>query len=122
MQINFQKAVKRPIPIDTIQLTSTLWDNIYNSSNHRISINGYTVQAGFITEEYLYPSSEEQSGVIPVPEERKVFFINTLEDVSVKQLHKAEINDWLIKGVVGEIYACANDIFMKTYELLQGGN
>ena len=122
MQINFQKAVKKPIPIDTIQLTSTLWDNIYNSSNHRISINGYTVQAGFITEEYLYPSSEEQSGVVPVLEERKVFFINTLEDVSVKQLHKAEINDWLIKGVAGEIYACANDIFMKTYELLQGGN
>lgn len=29
---------------------------------------------------------------------------------------KANINDWIIKGVSGEIYPCRPDIFSKTYE------
>lgn len=119
MQLIFQKASKKPIPVDVMQLTNQIWDEIYSEENHDIQINGYTVQAGFVTEEYLYPSTSEDAvgGVLPVPEERKVFFINTLEDVSKEQLHKAEINDWLIVGVKGEIYACANDIFMETYQI-----
>ncbi len=30
--------------------------------------------------------------------------------------HKAEIGDWIIKGVNGEFYPCKPDIFEKTYE------
>lgn len=38
-------------------------------------------------------------------------FIPTLEG-----LMRANENDWIIKGVKGEIYACKPDIFEATYE------
>ena len=37
--------------------------------------------------------------------------IPTLEGVM-----KAEINDWIIRGVKGELYPCKPDIFEATYE------
>ena len=33
----------------------------------------------------------------------------------------ADVNDWIIKGVKGELYSCKPDIFEQTYEPL-GGN
>lgn len=38
-------------------------------------------------------------------------FINTLEGV-----HKADIGDYIIKGVKGELYPCKPDIFEMTYD------
>lgn len=118
MQLTFRKASKKPIPVDVIQLTNAIWNDIYNEENHEIHINGYALQAGFITEEFLLPSNSEDAiaGLLLVPEERKVFYVNTLEDVSSKSLHKAEIEDYLIVGVRGEIYACEKYIFEETYE------
>lgn len=37
--------------------------------------------------------------------------INTLEGVM-----KAQVGDWIIKGVKGEFYPCKPDIFAATYE------
>lgn len=37
--------------------------------------------------------------------------IHTLEGVM-----RAEVGDWIIKGVAGELYPCKPDIFEKTYE------
>jgi hypothetical protein len=38
-------------------------------------------------------------------------FIGTLEG-----LMRADVGDWIIKGVNGEFYPCKPDIFDKTYE------
>lgn len=38
-------------------------------------------------------------------------FIRTLEGVM-----RAEVGDWIIKGVAGEFYPCKPDIFAATYE------
>lgn len=38
-------------------------------------------------------------------------FIHTLEGVM-----EAQVGDWIIKGVSGELYPCKPDIFLKTYE------
>ena len=40
--------------------------------------------------------------------------IGTLEGVM-----RADINDWIIKGVKGEFYPCKPDIFEKTYEKVE---
>lgn len=120
MNLTFTKARKKPIDLDVIQLTDEIWNEIYSEESHDIQINGYSLQASFITEEYLYPDSEAKTGVAPVEEQRKVFFVNTLEDVSSEKLHKAEIGDWLIVGVRGEIYACEKSIFEDTYEIVKG--
>jgi hypothetical protein len=31
---------------------------------------------------------------------------------------KADIDDWIIKGVKGEVYPCKPDIFAATYDLV----
>lgn len=33
---------------------------------------------------------------------------------------RAEVNNWIIKGVNGEFYPCRQDIFEKTYEPVEG--
>lgn len=38
-------------------------------------------------------------------------FISTFEGV-----HEARLGDWIIMGVVGELYPCKPDIFEATYE------
>ena len=40
--------------------------------------------------------------------------INTLEG-----MHRADIGDWIIKGVKGELYPCKPDIFGQTYEMVK---
>jgi hypothetical protein len=44
------------------------------------------------------------------------FEIDTLEGVM-----RADLGDWIIKGVSGEFYPCKPDIFEKTYEKVEGG-
>lgn len=41
----------------------------------------------------------------------KVIFIETLEG-----MHRANVGDFIIEGVKGEMYPCKPDIFEKTYE------
>ncbi len=43
------------------------------------------------------------------------FEIHTMEGVM-----KGKAGDWVIVGVEGEIYACDDAIFRKTYDLIQG--
>lgn len=42
------------------------------------------------------------------------FYINTLEGVMT-----ADLNDWIIRGIKGEIYPCKPDIFEATYEKVE---
>lgn len=46
--------------------------------------------------------------------EKGQIVIATLEGAMI-----CSINDWIIKGVNGEFYPCKNDIFEKTYELVE---
>ena len=42
--------------------------------------------------------------------------------INIKTLEgtmKAQIGDWIIKGVQGEFYPCKPDIFKKTYEKVE---
>ncbi|WP_346893545.1 hypothetical protein [Clostridium sp. UBA871] len=44
----------------------------------------------------------------------KEIIIHTLEGDM-----KAEVGDWIIKGVNGELYPCKPDIFKKTYDPIE---
>lgn len=46
--------------------------------------------------------------------EMKELYIKTLEGI-----HKANLNDWVIRGVKGEFYPCKPDIFEQTYEKVE---
>ncbi len=41
---------------------------------------------------------------------------NTLTVPTLEGDHTANMNDWLIQGVKGEVYPCKPDIFEATYE------
>ncbi len=53
-----------------------------------------------------------QAGVAP-PKAR--ILIHTLEGD-----HEAKVGDYIIKGVQGEFYPCKPEIFVKTYEAVEG--
>jgi hypothetical protein len=42
---------------------------------------------------------------------KREMFIDTLEGTI-----EAQVGDWIIRGVAGEVYPCKPDIFYKTYE------
>ena len=47
--------------------------------------------------------------------------LNRVDILLIKSLegdHRANANDWIIKGVQGEFYACKPDIFKQTYDEL----
>lgn len=52
--------------------------------------------------------------------QERIAFINSDNELIITTLegnHKANINDFIIKGVHGEFYPCKPDIFAKTYEM-----
>lgn len=63
------------VPVDAIQLTNDAWEYIYSQTDHKTPVRGFIIEAIFITEEYLYPSTDEDAiaGVVSVPEELKAF-------------------------------------------------
>ncbi len=45
------------------------------------------------------------------PDGKREMFIDTLEGTM-----EAQVGDWIIRGVAGEVYPCKPDIFYQTYE------
>ncbi len=50
---------------------------------------------------------------VKLPPEKRVIDIETLEGEM-----RADIGDWIIRGIKGEFYPCKPDIFEMTYELV----
>jgi hypothetical protein len=81
---------KKPVFVEAIQFTM---DTIDNVSDIVALSEEADIDINYIGEGLLY--------------------IETLEGVM-----RAEIGDWIIKGVNGEVYPCKPDIFNKTYEYI----
>jgi hypothetical protein len=96
--LQFISARKKPVEIETCELTNDVWEKVASQKGYAIKINDNILKAC-------------------LKDNEKYFEVQTLEDVDNK-LHKADLGDWLIIGVHGELYACKPDIFDKTYELL----
>lgn len=44
----------------------------------------------------------------------------TIKILTLEGVMRANLDDWVIKGVAGEFYPCRDDIFQKTYEKVDG--
>lgn len=86
------KYRKKPIVIEARQVRQLIWD----------AGNNWAALPDWVKAAY------EKGAVIFLPNE---IHIGTLEGMMT-----ADINDWLIQGVKGEIYPCKPDIFKATYE------
>lgn len=73
------------------------------------------IEARQITSQEVIPSICEwivhQGGVALAPINDATMLLNTLEGTI-----RAQVGDWIIKGVAGEFYPCRPDIFAATYE------
>ena len=79
---------KKPVVIEAMQFTQEMKDRVYHWAS---DIQGN-----------VQPSFDGGNPVLLIP---------TLEGEM-----KCSINDWIIKGVKGELYPCKPDIFAATYE------
>lgn len=90
------KYRKKPIVIEAFQMTiERRWDN--------------TDWPDWLNKAW---NSEPSEGAIWIDSAKLV--CGTLEGV-----HKIDWNDWIIKGIKGELYPCKPDIFDATYELVE---
>lgn len=51
-----------------------------------------------------------------------VFMADKINIKTLEGVMTADKDDWIIKGVSGELYPCKPDIFEKTYEAVLDGN
>lgn len=82
------KFRKKPVVIDAIQLTEEVF-----KEPKMLTIREFTAGS---------------QAVLRLPD--------GVEVATLEGNMKANINDWIIKGVQGEFYPCKPDIFEKTYE------
>lgn len=100
------KFRKKPIIIEAIQLTWQNWNEICNFVPIPWFIGGCFIDKdGNILDEHTMNLGEGHLGLR----------IKTLESNEFL----AQQDDWIIKGIDGEFYACKPLIFEKTYEKVE---
>jgi hypothetical protein len=94
------KFRKRPVVIEAVKLTEELaWDSLLNRQSP-------------------FPGSSLFFSGTYHPKDKKLF--NVYVPISTPEGRmRAEIGDWIIKGVQGEFYPCKPDIFEETYEAIE---
>lgn len=87
---------KKPVVIEAVQLTEEL-------------------MAAHIFDKALLPFGLPGASSHSHPPTRKIYSASVGIETLEGQM-RAEIGDWIIKGVKGELYPCKPDIFAATYE------
>lgn len=74
-----------------------------------------------VVEAELYDGSKESiAAVLRLSEGQAVLaYSDHLVIKTLEGNHRANMGDWIIKGIAGELYPCKPDIFEKTYELVE---
>lgn len=93
------RYIKRPIVIEAIRITESNIDEVKEFIN-----NDDQVSMPFF-DNISHP--KEKPKLV-------MWHIHTLEGVM-----RADIGDWIIKGIKGEFYPCKNDIFEASYYLYE---
>lgn len=96
------KYIKRPVMVEAVRFSHIGTGNL--------AISGVTVNEPFFDEKPEWLVRALWSGTISIRENGDLA-IRTLEGIMM-----VKPGDFIIRGVEGEIYACAPSIFEKTYE------
>lgn len=118
MSVSAQKFRKKPVEIEAMHLSSLNATRIIDW----ILSNGGT--ARYVSQDephYLRRDDECEPQPVnraalgrPLPGAAQFVVIDTLEGA-----HRAEVDDWVIRGVAGEFYPCKPDIFTASYEAIE---
>lgn len=101
------KFRKRPVVIEAVQLTWQNWDEMCEHAgvgylDEGKPTGGYSIPGTFEFDDTQWQPTTEHVLALAIP---------TLEGLMI-----AHENDWVIRGVQGELYPCKPDIFEATYE------
>jgi hypothetical protein len=94
MSIAVKRYRKRPVSVEAVRLSASNITDVAHWCGGRVD--------GRIVEQSIYGSSYQDLRYLSIP---------TLEGVM-----RADIGDYIIRGVQGEFYPCDPEIFAKTYE------
>lgn len=92
---NPKQYTKKPVTIEAWKLTESMRHEVAKWCGGKV-----------VTEQVWALNDDYDKTVLEIP---------TLEGVM-----RADIGDFIIKGVAGEFYSCRSDIFEQTYEETQG--
>lgn len=100
---------KKPVEIEAVQLRWDTWSEMCDHADVGKLADGkpqgcYIDEAGNPTDDYPGDRSDGSGAFIGL-------WIPTLEGLMI-----GKQDDWIIRGVQGELYACKPDIFEATYE------
>ncbi len=93
------KYRKKPIVIDAIVWNGNNLEEVMNFIGSEFR---YEPLSEYITQKFTYNPKD-----------------NDLRIVTLEGLMKADVGDYIIRGVNGEYYPCKPDIFEKTYEKVE---
>ena len=92
------KVRKKPIVVEAFQMTKERrWDN--------------SEWPNWLHQAWNREPSEGAMWIDPADSEREKLVCGTLEGE-----HRIDFDDWIIRGIEGELYPCKPKIFTKTYE------
>ena len=103
------KYRKKPITIEAVQFKGSL-----PSMPDRKMTSRLALLTGHHSSELFDLVGLIASQDRPVIDHGDYLIIETLEGN-----HRVDIGDWIIKGVISELYPCKPDIFEATYELVK---
>ena len=102
--MEFQKFKKKPVVIEAFQLTREVLESFPLPENPPLMVTPMNIGIGNVMCFIERGTDMKRKGIL----------IPTLEGTMT-----ANIGDWIIKGINGEIYPCKPDIFAKTYDFVE---
>lgn len=72
-----------------------------------------------VVEAWLYDGSKKSIAEIARLSNAVMLYTDHLVIKTLEGDHRANIGDWIIKGIAGELYPCKPEIFEKTYERVE---
>ena len=92
------KYRKKPVVIEAIQLTEKLFWEMEGDSK-----------------QLIFGKFHFSGSCHPINKKIGTVYVSI---ITLEGAMRADLNDWIIKGIQGEFYPCKPDIFEKTYELV----
>ncbi|GGK32047.1 hypothetical protein GCM10010124_26000 [Pilimelia terevasa] len=98
---------KKPVEVEAIQFDGQLAST---EDINRLGAGAVYVPRGY-EHRMRYDSEQDRSNGHVLDDAPPYLVIHTLEGD-----HRANVGDWIIRGVAGELYPCKPDIFEATYD------
>ena len=105
------KYRKKPVVIEAFQFTKKRAENCYNECY--IDVPDWFIVA--LKKIFRYEEGAVLIDKVETsPTDNTKTYIGTIK--TLEEDHTASVNDWIVKGVKGELYPVKPDIFKMTYE------